>query len=134
MRRLRALYKNPEDYIDRLENDLFFARTSILRLVKEPFRTMLNEFYCVKSQDDANDWERNIAQRIIDKTEPLENRQNRAYCPLCGAGSTSPYAQGFSLEDGLHRHLIGTHNVTQCIVMTAVIKLSYDCWEDTFQR
>ena len=58
---------------------------------------------------------------------------DRAYCPLCKDGSTAPYDRGFSVPEGLYRHLIGFGNVHQCVVMDAAFKLILDSWGNEFR-
>jgi len=57
---------------------------------------------------------------------------DRAYCPLCGDGSTSPYSNGFTVPEGLRRHLLGWGNMYQCSVMKTALRLAHEHWEEKF--
>ncbi len=51
----------------------------------------------------------------------------RAWCPLCGLGATSNYSRpGFSLPEGLERHLRGFGNTYRCDVIRALDITSED--------
>jgi hypothetical protein len=52
----------------------------------------------------------------------------RAYCPLCGSGSSGPYDRGFALPEGLRRHLTGFGNAGACDVLSPVLDLARDYW------
>jgi hypothetical protein len=56
----------------------------------------------------------------------------RALCPLCRDSSSSPYSEGFSVPEGLRRHLTGWGNVRQCRVMQAAAELARDYWHQEF--
>ena len=56
----------------------------------------------------------------------------RARCPLCRDSSSSPYSEGFSVPEGLRRHLIGWGNARQCSVMEAACALARDHWHQAY--
>jgi hypothetical protein len=41
----------------------------------------------------------------------------RAYCPLCNGSSKQGYAKGFTVPEGLRRHLLGVRTAKQCPVV-----------------
>jgi hypothetical protein len=79
-----------------------------------------------------------VADELIAMAEPLTREHNlysseRAYCPLCGEGSSSPYEYGYSLPEGLRRHLTGS-GANQCVVTEAASKLAHDHWHSKFRE
>lgn len=129
---------NPlEERVKKLEDDLFLARRSILSLMPESLHTSLNSYYSIKSREDSYRWKDDVAQQVIEHATPLprvsEYFGERAMCPLCGKGSNSPYEEGFSIPEGLRRHLVGFGNTHQCVVSEAAFALARDYWNSQFQ-
>ena len=58
----------------------------------------------------------------------------RAYCPLCEAGTSSPYERGFSVPEGLRRHLVGWGNTGACEVLEPIFGLAEDYWQPIFEK
>jgi len=103
----------------------------------EKFHSILRSYYDCKSSQETYHWDEGAAQQIIQHAIPLRPEEgsyfsDRAYCPLCGDGSQSPYESGFSLPEGLRRHLVGYGRAHQCSVMDAVLKLARDHWHEKF--
>jgi hypothetical protein len=85
----------------------------------------------LKSSDDWMRWQDDVIDRVINLAK-VEN--GRAYCPLCGGGTT-PWGswpryeekeRGFQFPMGLEMHLKGSHRAHQCMVMEIVIELADD--------
>jgi rubredoxin len=58
--------------------------------------------------NDLDEWESSTINLIIESTKferenPYDHVEGRAICPLCGNGSSDPYATGFT-PTGLDRH------------------------------
>jgi hypothetical protein len=132
-------WSNPyDDIIRRLKADLYEARTAIVRLMAEDTQRLLTSYFSCESRQQTDAWEQSVADEIIESAEVLPRTQgsylsDRAYCPLCGGGSTSPYGSGFTVPEGLRRHLVGWGNTQQCDVMKAALCLARECWDDKFR-
>lgn len=123
--------------IRRLETDLYRARRTIIELMPERIRELLDSFYGCDSREASYRWQHEVVEELIGLAEAIPDkspfRADRAYCPLCGSGSSSPYERGFSLPEGLRRHLSGWGNAQQCDVMDAVMAIARNTWDDRFQ-
>ncbi|MFB9353138.1 hypothetical protein ACFFUA_38080, partial [Streptomyces heliomycini] len=78
-----------------------------------------------------------MAEQIIETVEPLPDEKEscfgaRAYCPLCGEGTSSAYEKGYALPEGLRRHLTGWGKSHICVVMEAAHQLALDHFHDKF--
>jgi hypothetical protein len=127
-----------ERRIKYLEEELFKARWTILRLAPEKFHRILQGYYSCESREDTYGWDERVAEQVIGHAEPLPPEKGsyfseRAYCPLCGEGSLTPYESGFSLPEGLRRHLVGYGNTHQCVFTEAALKLAHDHWNGKFR-
>ncbi|CAM5793155.1 hypothetical protein RFUL19S_03085 [Rhizobacter fulvus] len=119
--------------IRRLEDELWFARTAIIELMPENARSLLTTHYQVSTRKDLFDWLHWLTRKVIDLSDKRPGEQMgdfpgtvRAYCPLCGEGSSGPYSRGYSIPLGLERHLNGTHRQRQCAPMLAADRLARD--------
>lgn len=127
---MNPLFEDPE--IRRLKDELYDARRSILSLVPA-IREEAHSYYRCESRSDLYKWEREIIEKVVAMAKPQANAwRERAYCPLCGDGSSSPYAEGFTLPIGLERHLEGYGQVRQCDVTKALFALARDHHEPKF--
>jgi hypothetical protein len=121
-----------DEHVERLKNELDAALSTIVHLMPEEMREVLQSYYLCESPKDAEIWEPTARWKIIELAKPMPdeelsygyNLNKRAPCPLCVAESSSPYQRGFSLPEGLHRHLEGYGNVRECGVMAAARRLS----------
>lgn len=126
-----------KDEIKRLRESLWEARRSLISLVPQELSSILLSYYSCSDRREADSWWADIIQQIISSTKILSAsegsyRSDRAYCPLCSEGSSSPYERGFSHPEGLRRHLEGYGNVRQCSVMKAAFNLALDSWNAEF--
>lgn len=62
-----------------------------------------------------------IVAAAVELPGPFGPFERRALCPMCGGGSG--HASGFSLPEGLSRHLMGNGAAYQCDVMLAAFQL-----------
>ena len=130
---------NPyETEIRRLQDELYHARYAIISLMPEETEKILTSYYySCKSRQETYRWTDIAAIEIIEFAKILSPEEGscfseRAYCHLCGDGSNSYYETGFSVPEGLRRHLVGYGNTHQCRVFEAAEKLARNHWHDEF--
>lgn len=136
----RHLYRQPsEQAIVLLKEELDSARRTILDLMPERIQKLLSSYTSCTSSEEAWGWKTRVTDSLIEIAEVLPNDAPRylpdtAYCPLCRAGSSAPFAKGFTIPEGLRRHLVGWGNVHQCKVMAAAIGLANEYWRYQFEE
>lgn len=124
--------------IKRLEESLFFAHQLVLSLIPEKYRSIMESYSSCESIDDTYSWKRRVCDEIISCAETLDVDQGsyfqpRAYCPLCGEGSSSPYDQGFAVPEGLKRHLSGWGGNRGCEVINLTSHYAREYWDRKFK-
>jgi hypothetical protein len=134
---MRPRWGDPAAQIKKLEEELWSARVAIIGLAPSKYRDLLKSYYRCEAHKDSYNWLDRVADQIIDTVEPLSKEQGsylepRAYCPLCGDGSSSPYDRGFAIPEGLRRHLTGWGRSSQCSVTEAAHQLALDYFHDKF--
>lgn len=121
--------------LKRLEGELYFARQAIIELMPEDRQQILTSYYQAESRTDVHVWLSRIADQLVSKVEVFSSDgSDRAYCPLCGRGSSAAHDKGFSVPLGLTRHLTGWGNVAQCPVTKAAVGLAIDHWTGPFGK
>lgn len=136
----RRGYETTDEYFERLTSKLEGAFRTIIDLIPEKFRDVLGSYYMCEYPEDAKYWESIACSKIIDLVTPVPEEEQpfgfylnaRAPCPLCGAEASSPFYRGFSLPEGLNRHLEGYGRMSKCPVMDAAQHLSEAYFYDTF--
>lgn len=124
--------QDPRDAtIRRLRDDLYVTRRAIIQLMPDDRRALLDAAGHCDTFEDVHAWGRWAADALIGAAaagaDPLlYSGPLRAPCPLCGAEAQTPYERGFSLPEGLRRHLEGTHRSRQCSVFMAAEQLCLD--------
>jgi len=123
-----------EERIRRLEDDLYLARCTTIGLMPHNVQEIMSGYYSCRSRQESYRWEHEVVDQIIELADILSAEEgsyfsDRAYCPLCGQGSLSSYARGFSVPEGLRRHLAGRSNSQQCGVTQAAMSLARDYWQ-----
>src|SRR5712664_2242887 len=96
----------------RLREELYRARRTVIDLMPERIRLVLDTYISCASMAGFLEWKNNTSERLLDLCEPWTPRgieggslSSRARCPLCGGGSDSAYgAEGFAFPEGLLRH------------------------------
>lgn len=126
-----------EDEIRRLKSDLFLARVAIIQLMPYETGQLLRGYYSCASRIEGHKWMEGVVDSLVAQAEgsarpPNKYGEKRSMCPLCGRGSSSPYVEGYSLPEGLRRHLIGWGNTGRCMVMETVSNLARDYWSEEF--
>jgi len=126
-----------------LKDDLYMARRTIVELMPEKARSILNSYYETKSKEDWYRWPDQAAEQIIELCTDVTQRtyqgylyEERAKCPLCGDGPQSFYDGhvGFKLPEGLRRHLTGYGRSRECSVFGAVRALGREHYQDRHER
>ncbi|MBG9389320.1 hypothetical protein [Caenimonas aquaedulcis] len=120
-----------------LEDELFMARQSIVSLAPDEFHDLLSSHYSCETRSESYQWANEVAEEVIDKAIPIDEDRGwgqRAYCPLCRAGAQSFYSseRGYSLPEGLRRHLVGFGRTRECSVMEAARKMAQGSWNRKF--
>jgi hypothetical protein len=123
--------------IKKLESELYMTRLKLLSIVPEKFHEIFRSYCSCETRESTYHWYDDAAERIIDLSVPLSPEHGsywrpRAYCPLCGDGSQSPYDEGFALPEGLRRHLTGWGNSRQCVVTEAAFEIARTHFHEKF--
>lgn len=131
--------KSPYDEtIRELKSDLYDARRTVIDLMPEDFKRIVDDYYTCESRSDLSEWRRNLVAAALQRAKLLPESpfypEKRAYCPLCGAGSSSPYDKGFKFPGGLERHLEGGGNAHRCSVMNIIWKYALDQIRETVDQ
>src|SRR5262245_47107015 len=95
--------------IEALRQRLFWCRRAVLAALAPEAREILDGHSKFEHAEEVWEWRKGVVDRVTGLAAPFSSGPNkaRAYCPLCGEGTSSPYAVGFAYPDGLQRHLIG---------------------------
>jgi hypothetical protein len=114
-----------QEIISDLRRDLDAAVSSVIWLMPEDARSILESFDKCESELDTYRWRQIAASRVVTLAKPFPkgicDSRDRAYCPLCGRGALRLYEEGFVIPEGLRRHLIGWGGPEmQCFVFRAV--------------
>lgn len=117
--------------IRELESDLFFARVALFNRLDERLQDIINTMPIDATFSEVYRWFEGAMSDVIDLAEPLSAEErtdtthngDRARCPLCGDSANDYYNpnNGFAYPQGLRRHLLGTHNNTQCEVSKQIL-------------
>lgn len=119
--------------IKRLEDELLEARRLVVDMTPDPFPKLLMGYYHCENREAGTRWARELAEKIVELAKPVEGTWNAsAFCPLCGDGSSSPYTQGYTLPEGLRRHLAGWGNTSKCQVMEIVNAMAIERFNEKF--
>jgi hypothetical protein len=125
---------NEAEEIQRLRDDLFAARRTVLRLMPEAVQAVLNTWIKCTSRQDFEAWKSSAAEQILKLADvrPAEEMNDfgstspRAVCPLCRESTEWFGYKGFAYPDGLLRHLHGTHRAVPCAVFTIACELALE--------
>jgi hypothetical protein len=125
---------NEADEIQRLRDDLFTARLTVLRLMPPAVQAVLKSWMNCTSREDFDRWKTLTAEQILKLADvrPAEEMNSfvstspRAVCPLCRESTEWFGLEGFAYPDGLLRHLYGTHRAVPCAVFTIACELALE--------
>jgi hypothetical protein len=123
--------------IAHLKEQLEEARWSIIGLSRTYIDGWTNYIRC-NSRKEAYEWRANTVQEIIDLAEEVTGENvwgqkiyyGRAICPLCGDRPHDKH--GYTIPEGLKRHLEGFGNMQQCSVMGNLFNMARECWNKKF--
>lgn len=122
-----------EEKIRHLERELDAMRWDIINLMPEQKRKILMSFFHCESRSETYLWQDTISDQLVGTAEVISSvLGDRAYCPLCGDGSSSGYVGGYSIPIGLTRHLTGWGNIRRCTVVAAASAIARDHWNEKF--
>ena len=120
-----------ESDVKRLRADLNHARRTVLLLVTQPFRQVLESHIECDSMDEYHAWRGRAADRLLQLVSPRPARgieggslSPRTKCPLCDDQANTFGAEGFAFPEGLLRHLLGSHNANPCPVFETASALA----------
>lgn len=135
----RYSFRDKDETIRRLENDLWMARYSLLNTLPSAQRRLLTSYHDCETRNDTYGCLDRIAEEITSAAKSLPSRLPewmgaRALCPLCGGGSSAPFEEGYALPEGLRRHIVGFGNTHQCIFSETAHKLALDDWHKRFSE
>lgn len=127
---------DPEKTIERLRQELWEARYTLYDSLPEQVQKVLSTYHDCVTVEDTYAWLHDVADDLIDLAEPLPRGHfhlgDRARCPLCGDGSSTPYEEGFALPEGLRMHLEGKGNARQCSILKQMWGLAQYHWDGEF--
>lgn len=109
----------PEARMERMREELYLMRRTVISLVPLPYRKIVSPPYHF-TREGGHSWECATAEKVIGLVKP--DTMGRSACPLCGE-TKQPYGDGFKVPGGLERHLLGSHGSQQCGVMRAATGL-----------
>lgn len=133
----QSYYDSSNSEIEKLKRELADAREAVIEMTPDKVRTVLHGYLRCESRADANRWSGTAVDTLIDAAEVIPGSgvfSDRANCPLCGYGGQGPYVDGFTVPEGLRRHLTGWGRVSQCTVMATVMKLAREHWNRKFHE
>src|SRR5688572_5930604 len=103
----------------------------------EEIERLLNGYYSCRARSETQGWIAETASEIVSLAKILPdesswNLSERAYCPLCGDGAQS-HEHGFTVPEGLSRHLLGLGNTRECRVFGVALSLARSYWRREFK-
>ena len=120
----------PAAELRELRNALYMARRTIVDLMPEHFAKLLTSYHRCKSTREYHAWCGTTAEQIVSLVPAEEIRlgydSRRTACPLCKGLGHGPHPNGFTVPEGLHRHLTGYGNAHHCDVTQAAFELGRD--------
>lgn len=131
------LHEQQNETMRRLQDELYRARRDIVDLMPENIARLMQGYHQCKTRHDHHAWEQSVVEAVIGMATPdpeASRWQPRARCPLCRGGSSGPYDVGFTVPEGLRRHLEGFGNVHQCSGTRAAFALARDALQGDFTR
>ena len=134
-RRLIGHSDRDDKRVRELENELQAVRRALVKLMPTEIADLLLSHHSCESQSDFASWRATVIERVCEVATPELSQsffQERAYCPLCRQGSSWGYSNGFTLPEGLRRHLIGFGRTSMCPVTEAAFYLASDYLQPRF--
>lgn len=127
-----------EQTIRDLQNELEQTRSSVIRMMPFEAQLILMSYNSCKTRVETYQWPDTVASKLSDLATILPpsifDSSDRAYCPLCGDGSSWAYQEGFRLPEGLRRHLVGWGDRQPCPVFAIARRLAKEDWDERFHE
>lgn len=125
MRRTESLYPAVDAEKEQLKKELRKARRALFDLMPENVQQILHSYRQCKSSEEGRFWRHKAINELVDIAEPLPPKTyaslGRGICPMCRRGPNSAYYEGFTLPEGLRRHLDGYGNTQMCDVFSVLL-------------
>ena len=134
-RRLIGHWEREDKRLRELEKELQDVRRALVRLMPTEIADFLLSYHSCESESHYGSWQTAVVERICNLATPEPSQsliQERAYCPLCRQGSSWGYSIGFTLPEGLRRHLVGFGRTSMCPVTKAAFCLAFDYLQPRF--
>ena len=121
------------DDLRRLKDELGQARATIIALMPDEIRKVL-ESYLTQKREDAHKWEYEAVERILEFAQPRPAQEmgeslsstQRTFCPLCERNARPGASKGYAFPRALFDHLLGRGNLYHCPVFRAALALARD--------
>jgi hypothetical protein len=127
-----------EQTIRHLQDELDQTRWSVIKMMPWEAQMILMSDHSCKTRKETHQWPNTAASKIIELAKILPpnifDSSDRAYCPLCGGGSSRAYETGFRLPEGLRRHLVGWGDYETCPVFAIAMRLANEDWDKKFHE
>jgi hypothetical protein len=125
-----------EPTIGHLQNELDQTRWSVIHMMPFEVQMILTSYHSCETRMEARQWPDVAASKLSELAKLLPpsifDSSDRAYCPLCGDGSSWAYQTGFRLPEGLRRHLVGWGDRQPCPVFAIARRLAKEDWDERF--
>ena len=125
MRRTKTVYSPVDAEKERLKKELQEARRALFDLMPESVQRILHSYRQCKSSHEGRVWRHKIVEDIICLAKIVSQQTNsspaRGLCIMCGRGPVSAYYDGFSIPEGLRRHLEGYGDTRRCGVFSVLL-------------
>lgn len=100
--------KETEERLKDTEERLFHAHNALRSVLPAAIYDLLTSDHKCLTRDDVWKWHDSVIESALKMAQIIQQPgSDRAYCPLCGGTTTSPYIQGFDFPNGLTVHLRG---------------------------
>ena len=107
---------------------LYTAQRAVQALLDVRYPSLMAEYDDLKDRETWYSWEVRFADSLVQDASDAVMTQlltDRTPCPLCGGlPQTLYYTPGFKVPEGLYRHLTGSYNARQCIVMEVLDRIA----------
>lgn len=127
-----------EQTIRDLQNELEQTRSSVIYMMPFEAQLILTSYDSCTTRVETYQWPNAVAFKLSDLATILPpsifDTSDRAYCPLCRAGSSRPDEEGFRLPEGLRRHLVGWGDSYRCPVFTIARRIAKEDRDKRFHR
>src|SRR4051812_48298418 len=105
---MRLKVRSLETELERLNDELWFTRHTVIGLMPKDLRSVLANFDQCRTREDVYGWQQKMFEQVLEHADPRPPKEMgeyssvtpRAHCPLCGGSAQDVYgAQGFAYPD-----------------------------------